>query len=80
MLVVSTTQLGLVIQAIVESTHGMTDTGGERRQISTLDPRQLRSAALVALTVAIGETVVPSDERIVVRRQTQRAGILEVEG
>ena len=78
MLVISSAHLNMLMQTIVEATHGMTDTEGERARVSTIDPRALRSAALVGLQVATGETVLVAGEKITVRRQ-QSSGVLDVE-
>ncbi len=78
MLIISPASLSMLMQTIVEATHGMTDTEGERARISTIDPRALRMAALIGLQVATGESVLVQGERIVVRRQ-QSSGALDVE-
>lgn len=78
MLVISPASLNMIMQTIVEATHGMTDTEGERARVSTIDPRALRSAALVGLHVATGEVVLVQGEKIMVRRQ-QTAGAIDVE-
>jgi hypothetical protein len=78
MLVISPTMLSMLMQTIVEATHGMTDTEGERARVSTIDAGALRIAALVGLQVATGETVLVAGEKIMVRRQ-QSSGVLDVE-
>jgi hypothetical protein len=78
-LVVPLTYLDLIMEGIAQATHGLTDINGDKRMVSTIDGRQLRTAALLALSIATGETIVAGDERIMVRRQRQVAGILSME-
>lgn len=67
----------LLMTNIVESTHGLTDTVGEPRVMSTIAEPQLRIAAIVALQIATGETIWPGDRRIVIQRPKVARGIFQ---
>lgn len=79
MLVIPVAVLSEVMQVLVQATHHLTDLAGERKQLSTIDERRLRSAALAALLVATGDSVMPGDERITVRRPRQSMGVVNYE-
>ena len=78
MIVVSQGQIRMLMQGIVEATHGMTDTQGERRIVSTIDSRTLESAARIALEITTGETVLIEGQKITLRRP-ERRGAIDVE-
>jgi hypothetical protein len=50
--------------AIIAATHGMTDMKGLRAHLGTVNDRTLRQAAICAIMIASGETVLPGDETI----------------
>ena len=79
MIVIQPAYLTALIENIIVTTHGLTDTRGNLRTIGTIDAKALRTAALTALSVATGETVVAGDERIVLDPPRQAAGILQVD-
>jgi len=64
MLVISAPALLNLQSAIVTATHGLVKFDGARAQISTIDPKALRQAAIMAVQIAAGETVLPGDEPI----------------
>ena len=80
MLVADIARLGVLMEVIVQTSHGMTDTAGRRAHVSTIDPKALRTAAVTALMIATGNVVIPGDERVLVRAQPEpMAGILHTE-
>lgn len=73
--------LKLLMQQIVEASHGLCDDAGEPYTLSTLNPASLRMAAICAMQVASGVEVWPGDKTIKIRRPTRvRHGIFEEEG
>lgn len=74
MLIVPTVVKMTVMNAIVEAAHSMTTTTGERRPMGTITPEALNTAALAALMIATGQTVISDDERIVVRAPERVSG------
>jgi len=80
MLVVSDAAMRMITEAIVNAAHSMTDTTGTRATIGTMEPKALRTAALVGLSIATGEVVWPGSEPLRVGKpQQQRAGLQLVE-
>jgi len=71
--------LTALMSAIVNATHGLTDTAGDRQSIGTIDSLRLRTAALVALQIATGETIFPGDETLVIAEPKAPSGVLRVE-
>jgi len=80
MLIVSPTALRNLMTALVNATHGMTDTAGERVVMSTIDDRALRAAALAGLMMTTGKVVWPGDEQLVIRQPKRQPGAILVEG
>jgi hypothetical protein len=74
MLIVPTVVKMSVMNAIVEAAHSMTTTTGDRRPMATIAPEALNTAALAALMIATGQTVISDDEKIVVRAPQPVAG------
>ncbi len=64
MLVLSAPALSRLQSAIVEATHGLVTIHGARASISTIDPKTLRMAAIMAAQMAAGEMVFPGDETL----------------
>lgn len=75
MLVADTKALLDLQAAIVAATHSITDERGGRVILSTINDRQLRSAALVAMQVALGEVVWPGDQKITAPKPQRAPGI-----
>jgi hypothetical protein len=66
MYVISAPALSQLQSAIVASTHSLTKLDGARAQISTIDPRTLKQAALIAIQMASGEVIWPGDETLTI--------------
>ena len=64
-----------LITAIVSAAHSLHDELGEAHPLSTMPEPQLRQAALVALQIAIGESIWPGDRPIRIRRAPRAFGI-----
>jgi hypothetical protein len=64
MLIIPTSKIHSLMEAIVNATHGTVDQDGERVNHGTIDPSALRMAALNAISHALGQTVWPADQRI----------------
>jgi len=62
---------------IVGTTHTLTDTAGNPQVINTIAEPQLRMAALVAVEIAVGQTIWPGDRRITIQRPKRTVGIFE---
>lgn len=60
--------LKALMTEIVGATHELTDTAGDPQVMSTIAEPQLRTAALVALQIATGQTIWPGDRKISIRR------------
>lgn len=69
MLIVSTPSLSGLIQDIASRAREVTDHNGDQVVLPTINDRQLRAAALVALSIATGEIIWPADQKIDVRRK-----------
>lgn len=65
LLVVSAAARSALESALADATHRLTDTAGERVNISTIDGRTLQTAVRTALAIATGEIIVFSDERLI---------------
>lgn len=60
---------------IAEASHMLTDmVSNERLRVGTLDQKALKTAALTALTIALGEPVWPGDEIIEIPDQPKQVG------
>ncbi len=64
MLILSAPALLNLQSALVTAAHGLVRLDGSRAQISTIDPKALRMAAIMAVQIAAGESVLPGDETI----------------
>jgi Tfp pilus assembly protein PilX len=80
MLVFPPAALREIESAIVTATHMATDTAGEKLQLSTIDGRTLATAARVALEIATGEVVWPSDQTLKLKAPRRASGIFDIEG
>ena len=77
-IVIPVSHLKVLMESIVMTTHGAVDTLGRRFTLSTIEAGALRSAAVAALSIATGATVIPGDEQIDVEAPRQNVGILHV--
>jgi hypothetical protein len=75
MLIASEALLLMVQQALVEATHGITDTNGQRVVLGTIDDRRLEMAALTALQIAAGEPIWPGNRKIVIPARQINSGV-----
>jgi len=66
MFVISAPALLQLQSAIVAATHGMTTPSGTRAQLSTINDRALKQAALIAIQIASGEVIWPGDETLTI--------------
>lgn len=73
LLQISAPALSRLQSAIVESTHGLMTIQGQRASIGTIDPKYLRIAALMAVQLACGESVLGGDQQIQLDPPTQHA-------
>lgn len=73
MFVISAPALSQLQAAIVASTHSLTKPDGTRALLSTIDPKALRQAALLAIQIAAGEVIWPGDETLVIDMPTQQS-------
>jgi len=73
LIVPAVVRMGLM-NSVVEATHSLQTTTGGPRPMATISPEALKSAALVALMIVTGETVISDDERIVVRAPERHSG------
>jgi hypothetical protein len=62
--------------SIASSLHTVASVDGRKQAPKTLTDTALRSAALLGLSIAYGETVVSSSERLVMPDEPQLHGIL----
>lgn len=60
---------------IVQATHGLQDELGNPHITSTLNQDALRQAVIIAVQIAIGESVWPGDRAIRIRRMSRNYGI-----
>lgn len=79
MIVVSEIILKELMAQIVGATHGLMDSVGNPRTVSTIPEDRLETAALVALHIAIGKTVWPQNDPIIIRRPERNYGIFREE-
>jgi hypothetical protein len=73
MLVISAPALLQLQSAIIAATHGLVGFDGKRIQIGTVNDKQLKGAALAAVLIATGETILPGDETINVDMPSQQS-------
>lgn len=71
--------LNQMMKTIAEVSHMMTDLSGEPVRFGTLDAKNLKTAAIMALTVAVGEPVWPGDEILVIPNVEKRVGVFRFE-
>ena len=74
MLIVSAAALQDIQAALVSAMHAVTDHNGDRVILGTIDSRRLEAAAKAAITVVVGETVWPADQKITIPRPKQAPG------
>lgn len=72
MFVISAPALLQLQSAIVAATHGLTHPDGKRAQISTINDRTLKQAALIAIQIASGEVIWPGDETLTIDVPSQQ--------
>ena len=81
MIVIPDMTLKLLMQQIVEASHGLCNDAGEPHTLSTISPSNLRMAAICAMQIASGVEVWPGDKTIKIKRPGRvRHGIFEEEG
>lgn len=78
MIVCPSVTMKLLMTEIVQATHGLTDTVGEKVTLPTIAEAQLRMAALVALQIATGETVHGGDKPLRIKMARPHHGMVEV--
>ena len=64
--------------ALVEVVRRLRTTDGRDPAMGTIDPKALRTAAIVAIQIAASQTVIPDDEKITIRTTRQTAGPFEL--
>lgn len=62
MLIVNETTLRGVMSAIVGASHSLAERDGTRAVVGTIEEKALRTAALVAINIAVGKTVTTPDQ------------------
>lgn len=60
--VISAPALLQLQSAIIAATHGITGMDGARIHLGTVNDRTLRQAAMCAIMIASGDTILPGDE------------------
>jgi hypothetical protein len=71
--------LNMLIKTIGEASHMLTDEIGAPIRFGTLGEKELRTAALTALTIATGEPIWPGDRQFVIPDQPKQVGIFRFE-
>ena len=75
-LIPSITMKTLMAQIVV-ATHGLCNEIGEPKIVSTIPEDRLRTAAYVAIQIAIGEEAMPNDRgRLVIKRPRTTYGLI----
>jgi hypothetical protein len=77
MIVLPTSALREMMTNIVNASHALVNTAGTQVSIPTIAEPQLRMAALVALEIALGETIWPGDRKIQIERPKRSHDIFE---
>lgn len=73
MYVISEPALRGLQSAIVAATHALTSPNGARAQISTINDRALKQAALIAVQIAAGEVIWPGDETLTIETSAHQS-------
>lgn len=79
MIVVPEMTLRLLMQHLVEATHGLGDHRGNVHRVGTIGAAELRMAALTALNIVTGEVVWPDDQKVKVPAPSINTGIFQQE-
>jgi hypothetical protein len=74
MLIITKASIDRLVSAVVNETHGIVDQDGKRVTFGTLDHKQLRIAALNAISTAVNEVVWPQDQKIDMPKPVERDG------
>jgi len=74
MLIVPDAFVRHISEAIVMATHELLQTTGARAAVDTIDPARLRQVSITAVALAVGQTVIPDNEKITIRRTDQVSG------
>lgn len=72
MLVLSDAAIRMLTETIVNAARSTTDTAGGRAQLGTMNGDALRTAAIMAVSVATGQPVWPESEEIAVAAPTRK--------
>lgn len=71
--------MNMLIKSVAEASHMLTDEMGQPLRFGTLGEKELRTAVLMALTIATGEPIWPGDREIVIPNLERKAGIFRLE-
>lgn len=77
MIVIPEFILTTLMAQIAQATHELVDQNGEPVRFGTIDAKQMRSAAKIAIEIAVGDTVWPGDRKISLPRPKVSQGIFE---
>jgi len=79
MIIAPASVLDLVETTVATAAQALVDQNGQRIALSTISHSALRSAALIALQIAVGDAVWPADRPIRLPRAQRYAGAVQIQ-